>query len=294
MAAMTEQEQVDLHRLTKHYRENYQVDVDAGLDRLHRRMGETSPRKPQFFSYWRAIAAGLTLLMLAGIGYANFGGWGEEYYASDNETQIVELADGTQVTLNRYSELTVPASFGDGNREVVLSGEAFFDVHHDPTRPFIVKQEDVSLKVLGTSFNLRTVPGKSFFEVEVATGKVELTTPSNRIEVKAKHCGRYLPGEGLATMPAPHLNRRAWLTRHLKFEATPIQEVLDMLERTYEVRFTLNDSEKGDCNFPFNGDFKNVPLDQILEEILVVAGKGEFTKLESADAYALSDWCGNE
>lgn len=94
-------------------------------------------------------------------------GWGiyeyvipprEQTYAAYAEVRTILLPDSTEVTLNRYSTLTCPVRFKGKNRNVSLSGEAYFEVHKDVRHPFIVQADEVEVKVLGTHFNLEAYP----------------------------------------------------------------------------------------------------------------------------------------
>jgi transmembrane sensor len=84
------------------------------------------------------------------------------------------LPDGSTVLLNAGSELSYSDSFGADNREVVLYGEAFFDVKHDPAHTFTVHSGSVSTHVLGTAFNVKAYPGKKEIVVTVVRGKVRV------------------------------------------------------------------------------------------------------------------------
>lgn len=64
------------------------------------------------------------------------------------------LSDGTKVWLNSFSELRYPVNFTGKKREVILAGEAYFDVAGDPEHPFVVKVNDLDISVLGTQFNV--------------------------------------------------------------------------------------------------------------------------------------------
>ena len=88
--------------------------------------------------------------------------------------KTVTLADGTKVWLNGNSELTYPATFEADHRTVQLTGEAFFDVTKNPTKPFIITTNKAKVTVLGTSFNVRAITAESATEVVVKTGKVGL------------------------------------------------------------------------------------------------------------------------
>ena len=75
--------------------------------------------------------------------------------ADKKEKQYVKLPDGSTVFLNAGSTIQVPEGFGTVTRDVILTGEAYFDIHHDAKKPFIVHTGNVSTTVLGTAFNVK-------------------------------------------------------------------------------------------------------------------------------------------
>lgn len=86
------------------------------------------------------------------------------------------LPDGSHVSLNAGSKLTYPEHFSGKNREILLSGQAFFKVHHDTEHPFIVKTNSMDIKALGTSFEVFSVDSTSYTEMILSDGAVEVST----------------------------------------------------------------------------------------------------------------------
>ncbi|MFT6359951.1 MAG: transmembrane sensor [Cyclobacteriaceae bacterium] len=84
------------------------------------------------------------------------------------------LSDGTVVKLNSDSKLKFPKNFSDDIREVYFEGEAFFDVAKDASRPFIIKTNDLQVKVLGTSFNVKSFEEDNLVQIGVVTGRVSV------------------------------------------------------------------------------------------------------------------------
>ncbi|MFR5660398.1 MAG: FecR family protein, partial [Butyricimonas faecihominis] len=85
---------------------------------------------------------------------------------------MLTLSDGTRVFLNAETKLKFPTKFRKEERVVVLEGEAYFEVRKDATHPFIVKANDVDVKVLGTSFNLRSYSDENSIATTLVSGKV--------------------------------------------------------------------------------------------------------------------------
>ena len=90
-----------------------------------------------------------------------------------SRSQLV-LSDGTKVWLNAGSRLRYSADFGRASREVYLEGEGYFNVARDTTRLFVVKTDKISIKALGTSFNVKAYPGEANIETVLMEGKVSI------------------------------------------------------------------------------------------------------------------------
>ena len=94
--------------------------------------------------------------------------------AAADKKQVVHLPDGSMVLLNKNSRLDYPRVFGDTSREVVLSGEAYFNITHLAGRPFVVHTGKLSTRVLGTTFNIRAYPEDKAISITVTSGKVQV------------------------------------------------------------------------------------------------------------------------
>ena len=92
----------------------------------------------------------------------------------------IALEDGSQVTLHPHSKLHYPEKFGDNTREVYLEGEGFFEVQKNPAKPFFVYTGNVTTKVLGTSFYVKSIDGVKKIEVEVVSGRVSVYEKENK------------------------------------------------------------------------------------------------------------------
>ncbi|WP_315814783.1 FecR family protein [Paraflavitalea speifideaquila] len=89
--------------------------------------------------------------------------------------KTVVLPDGSVVTLRSNSSITLTHHFNTANRELTLSGEAFFDVTHQQNRPFIVHAKELKIEVLGTAFNVSAYPANAHTETALFRGKVVVT-----------------------------------------------------------------------------------------------------------------------
>jgi len=102
------------------------------------------------------------------------------------ETRTVRLPDGTSVTLNHYSSLSYPERFKSDDREVELSGEAYFEVSKDSKHPFIVQTETIDVQVLGTHFNVDAYRNNPEVKTTLLTGSVAVSNKSNSVRMILK------------------------------------------------------------------------------------------------------------
>lgn len=183
----------------------------------------------------------------------------------------VVLSDGTYVYLNAGTTLRYPVQFMDGmNREVYLTGEAYFDVTKKKVtgQSFIVHADAMDVQVLGTKFNVRNYPESPMVQTVLVEGSVELmgewdpSLASTKLEPGYK-------GEWDGTTPdisVENVNTHlytAWIQGKLIFKNTSFKEIRKALERKYNVRIK-NKNEHLDRQF-FDATFDIESIDQILE-----------------------------
>ncbi|MDR8393330.1 FecR domain-containing protein [Aliifodinibius sp. S!AR15-10] len=175
------------------------------------------------------------------------------------ERASMEFSDGSQITLNSMSSVRFPEQFKGATREIYLEGEAFFKVEHNEDAPFIVHSNGVAVQVLGTEFNVNGYKEDEAVEVVVRDGKVavkqnKLNEHGNRgnedkedrpSEVILTKGQQTLVKEGqLPTNPqnvslSPYL---AWVNGRMIFEGTPMRDVIQRLERVYDLNIEVQDS----------------------------------------------------
>lgn len=148
------------------------------LDRITKRIN--NPKTVML--HWRYFGVVASLAILVSLGYWFVGNSQADpqiVYVVSAGRQSMEafyLPDGSHVSLNAGSKLTYPEHFSGKHREISLSGQAFFKVHHDPQHPFIVKTKTMDVKALGTSFEVFTVDSASYTEMILTDGAVEVST----------------------------------------------------------------------------------------------------------------------
>jgi ferric-dicitrate binding protein FerR (iron transport regulator) len=224
------------------------------------------------------VAAVITILVLAG--------WSAFYYgdlAIDNLTStVVEnprgtkskivLPDGSQVWLNAESKLVYHQDFGQLNREVYLSGEAFFDVERNPDLPFIIQLDNSHIQVLGTSFNVRSYDDDEIVETSVVTGEVMFVekilgetngsihyiTPNHKLAF-SKRTGH------IEKIEVDSQENMAWTQGRFIFKNATWAEIAKTLERTFNTDIEFENESIKNCHI--TATFNEKTLKEILEMI---------------------------
>lgn len=194
----------------------------------------------------------------------------------DSHPEVV-LPDGSKVALNHGSKLTYPKQFKGNTRVVRLSGEAFFEVTHNAEKPFIIQTKNAAVKVLGTSFNVQAYDSDETVEVFVKTGKVELMQTGSELAMNNKVL--LLPGEKgtfnsitsrLLKEVTEKSNDMAWLTHEIEFDATPLNKVIETIERAYNINIDVD--ENVDLSLELTSTFNRQDPNYIMEVVAFTHG----------------------
>ena len=161
---------------------------------------------------------------------------------SDQKNILVSLPDGSRIFLNRNSEFTYSSKFGKRGRNVELTGEAFFEIAPDPSKPFVIDAGNASVRVVGTSFNVITKNDDEAVEVFVKTGKVMLSdnSGSGSIALDPGYVGTIAKGK-----PEKALNNNpnylSWNTGLLVYNGQTLDVVISDLKRVYNMNIVADD-----------------------------------------------------
>jgi transmembrane sensor len=192
-----------------------------------------------------------------------------EVIAPIGSRTVVQLSDGTEVNLNYGSKIKYPQNFTGDTREISLSGEAYFEVVHNPDKPFIVRTGKLNVKALGTEFNVNTYPDNDIIATTLVEGKViiEKILPDN----KTGQIGTMAPGQHIAynsktgKISSTQVNVEnyiAWKEGKLVFDNTSILQVTEKLSRMFNVEFYVADDIK---DLTYTVTFADDPLYLILD-----------------------------
>ncbi|MCX6303465.1 MAG: DUF4974 domain-containing protein [Bacteroidetes bacterium] len=209
-------------------------------------------RKSKILSWSLRIAAAFLLLAIPSyLLYRQFISPAEISLAASGNLTRQALPDGTIVTLNQGATLSYPAHFEGSFRKVTLNGEAWFEVAHDKTKPFIVAAENVRIRVVGTSFLVNTRTCKDTKEIILASGMVDVyyeDKPGKKTMLspgeKAELSGR---GYEISKTTNRDVNYLAWKTKHIAFTNTPLNEVVAVLSKVYHTDIRFSPDSLSDC-----------------------------------------------
>ena len=161
------------------------------------------------------------------------------YIPAGQRAELI-LPDSSRVWLNAHSKLIYPVSFQKDKREVRLDGEAYFDVKHNESSPFVVKTKEMDIKVLGTEFNVSAYSETPELKIALLKGHVELQPtdfsrtylmqPGEQIWYKE---GRYV------AYRIKDMDYFRWKEGLLCFNNQPIKEIMEKLQLYYDIRIEV-------------------------------------------------------
>jgi ferric-dicitrate binding protein FerR (iron transport regulator) len=216
--------------------------------------------------YWMKIAASLLLLLASGavIYYYSVKTDAITFQTAEN-IKTVDLPDGSTVILNRYSKLEYTSDFGDDNRNIILSGEAFFDVRKNTALPFIISARNTTIEVVGTSFNVLAYDSVAEVEVIVKSGVVRFTVPTlnKTLELTPGEKGAFTTeNNAIDETVNKDVNYEAWNTHKLTFNETHLSSVIDAINKTYNANVVLTGPVSDSCLLTVS--FDNQSIDAVL------------------------------
>lgn len=202
-------------------------------------------------------------------------------------TKKLVLADGSTVTLNSETQLKYPAEFKGDSREVYLSGEAFFEVKKDVKHPFIIHTDKMSIKVLGTSFDVKAYENDRDYTTSLITGTIQIELKAQKKLLLLKPLEKFSlqnklnlgadtltynistlsalePGEN----PAAAFMETSWLNHKLIFKEEPFEVLANNLSRWYGVNIIFkNEKLRG---VKFTGLFEKENLNEALKALQLI------------------------
>lgn len=218
------------------------------------------------------------------------------------------LPDGTKVWLNSGSKLDYPDRFDTGTRDVTLTGEAFFEVTKDVSRPFLVHTKTFDVRVVGTSFNVRAYADEDSAETSLINGVVEVQFKKNKdnksaivlkpnekltiptpLEPEPGRIGAVVEKQratddlrarkvAVTSMEDPEntITETAWVNNKLAFKNTSFEKIVQSLEKWFGVRIEFKNEDKKTLRL--RGTFEGESLDEILQAFQITGKPFKYKK----------------
>lgn len=190
--------------------------------------------------------------------------------STQQEHRVITTPDGSRIWLNSNSELDYSSSFSGATREVTLRGEAYFDIKHDPLRPFIIHTGKVKTTVLGTAFNIRAIPSEPSVVVTVTRGKVRVGDDKNATELTANQQVQVnLVGKAVKQQQTEGDKVASWTREDLIMDNITFSEAVTIIEERYAVDVEFKNTGLEKCRFT-STFLKGASLEQMLTAICIV------------------------
>lgn len=233
---------------------NSSDNIEIALQKLNKKIAQRNTWRK--FRYVYKYAAIYIVFFSAGFSLWNRYITPEKYISivveKDENVKKILLKDGTVVWLNSASSLYIPENFEKDRRLVRLEGEAYFDVKKDSLHPFLVNAGYVNLKVLGTSFNLKTDISNKQIETILVSGKVTLQNSKKQDVI------RLSPGEKVTYT---HDENRffietvdpaiqtSWYLNQMIFDNNTLREIVNKLSLMYDININIQSKKLADRKF---------------------------------------------
>lgn len=187
-------------------------------------------------------------------------------FADNGHISKVELPDGSWVWLNSGSKISYSNLFASKNRNISLTGEAYFQVTKNKDLPLVVTSGELQVKVLGTKFNVTAYPENNEVAVVLERGSVELLNPNvESFQLILKPGERAVFNKSNMDLQVSNVNTAkftSWKEGILNIYDQSLEEVVERLETRYNQKFILDDEVK---NYRYTFTIKNESLDEIIQ-----------------------------
>lgn len=190
------------------------------------------------------------------------------FVTGEGQQASVNLPDGSLVNLNQNSKLEyTAAAFRHGKRSVRLEGEAYFNVNHREDDVFVVAVSDAEVSVLGTEFNVEARSGKAFVTVILDKGRLHVMATKTRRGLNISSGDEAVIDRRTGNISISTLEKAPvrvdWLNKSLVFHDASLENVLQMLEKTYSINFQRQ--MRGKCRF-----HGVLPADNLEESLRII------------------------
>lgn len=178
------------------------------------------------------------------------------------------LSDGSTVILSSNSSFSFDKNFGINDRQIHLTGDAFFKVAKNPSKPFIVKSNGFSTTAIGTAFYVHSGEIASDYRVDLLEGKVKLeknTSGETSYLTAGQKASWANTVHSFTKQTYDTITLNKWVKGILSFNNTPVSEAFEEIESWYSVQ--IEDRRTSRENISINGDYVNAPLEDVIKII---------------------------
>ena len=233
-------------------------------------------KKPVINLKWLRTAAIFIIVLVGGyLSYHFFSVSSPSWVTVINpagKVQLLYLPDSTKVWLNASSQLRYVKKFSK-QREVQLSGEAFFEVTHDKKHPFHITTGKIQTTVIGTSFNIKAYQSENLQTVSVVSGSVQVENNS-RVVAVLKPAMQFAYNQEKQTSNISAIDTgmvAGWKKGRLEFNGDSFASIASSLERWYDTRIIFGDTSLRHCRYYMSFD-KTASLEKVLSAIKELTG----------------------
>jgi transmembrane sensor len=253
-------------------------DTDAAWNKVKEKLantgtGKTVRLKPETnYNVYLKIAASIVIVLgLSFFAYQFFSNDVNQIeVVADKKTETDTLPDGSEVVLNKETKLAYEFNKKKNTHIVKLKGEAYFNIKSNDDKKFIVEADEVFIRDIGTSFNVKAYPESQTIEVVVEEGEVLLYTESDSgVYLKAGGKGVYSKVTRKFTVEDPEPNAAAYATKFFIFSDTDLSTVVESVNAVYNQKIVISEKLKA-CRLTVT--FNNESTEEIANVIAETLG----------------------
>ena len=245
-------------------------DADKGFSEfLEQTKKKTEPKRLKLLLPVAAIillALGISTIYLSKPDKSNQ----QQVYTSIGQNTEVLLSDSSQITLRHGAVLKAPEKFIKKQRIVEFKGQAYFNITPDKKRAFKIIIDQITIEVLGTSFEIKTDSISDNVEIRVKTGKVKVTGNMSQNTFILQQGQQLIINQKTGFNKRANLinnNYLAWKTKHLTYQGVRMEEVAADLMELYNKQIIFSDNSLKDCKVTFS------VYNQSFDEVILILGK---------------------
>lgn len=252
----------------------HEVTPEASFKKLQAKIAhsEAKTRRRRTILYYSGIAASLLIVFTLGFFMQKSSPEKnlKQYTCMTAESiSTFYMSDSTKVILNKNSEITYSSQYGQGERRIKLSGEAYFEVTKNTRSPFIVDMDGGAIKVLGTKFSAQSRKGSTLVCAILLEGSVRFTSQEQNVLMKPNQ--KLLFNKYSKDLQITEIDPRqevAWKDGLLRYRSLSFKVLMDSLANDYGVKIVINNKRLLNPELKVSGSFEQeAPFEKVLEVI---------------------------